>query len=72
MEDEQREVQAGGIVVIAANKPHRFINSGNTLLRHIGCAARLDKVEDAEASISRVTADQLEAVRSAASSRGLS
>ena len=35
MEDEPREVQAGGIVVIAANKPHRFINSGDTLLRQI-------------------------------------
>ena len=33
--DEQREVKAGGIVVIPANVSHRFVNSGNTLLRHI-------------------------------------
>jgi len=33
--DEQREVKAGGIVVIPANTPHRFVNSGNTLLRQI-------------------------------------
>jgi uncharacterized cupin superfamily protein len=28
--DETREVKAGGIVVIPANTPHRFVNSGNT------------------------------------------
>jgi mannose-6-phosphate isomerase-like protein (cupin superfamily) len=33
--DEQREVQAGGIVVIPAETPHRFVNSGNTVLRQI-------------------------------------
>jgi mannose-6-phosphate isomerase-like protein (cupin superfamily) len=33
--DEQREVKAGGIVVIPANTPHRFVNSGNALLRQI-------------------------------------
>jgi mannose-6-phosphate isomerase-like protein (cupin superfamily) len=33
--DETREVKAGGIVVIPANTPHRFVNSGNTLLRQI-------------------------------------
>jgi mannose-6-phosphate isomerase-like protein (cupin superfamily) len=33
--DEQREVKAGGIVVIPADTPHRFVNSGNTLLRQI-------------------------------------
>ncbi len=33
--DETREVRAGAIVVIPANAPHRFINSGNTPLRHI-------------------------------------
>ena len=33
--EEQREVQAGGIVVIPANTPHRFVNSGATLLRQI-------------------------------------
>src|SRR6266404_2408043 len=33
--DEQREVKAGGIVVIPANVSHRFVNSGNTLLRQI-------------------------------------
>ncbi len=33
--DETREVNAGGIVVIPANTPHRFINSGETILRQI-------------------------------------
>jgi mannose-6-phosphate isomerase-like protein (cupin superfamily) len=33
--DEEREVQAGGIVVIPAECPHRFVNSGGTLLRQI-------------------------------------
>ena len=33
--EEQREVNAGGIVVIPAGTPHRFVNSGDTLLRQI-------------------------------------
>ena len=33
--DEQREVKPGDIVVIPANTPHRFVNSGNTVLRQI-------------------------------------
>jgi mannose-6-phosphate isomerase-like protein (cupin superfamily) len=33
--DEEREVKAGGIVVIPAHTPHRFVNSGNTTLRQI-------------------------------------
>ena len=33
--DEQREVKAGGIVVIPADTPHRFVNSGDTTLRQI-------------------------------------
>jgi mannose-6-phosphate isomerase-like protein (cupin superfamily) len=33
--DEQREVKAGGIVVIPADTPHRFLNSGATTLRQI-------------------------------------
>jgi mannose-6-phosphate isomerase-like protein (cupin superfamily) len=33
--DEQREVKAGGIVVIPAETPHRFVNSGDTTLRQI-------------------------------------
>jgi len=33
--EEQREVKAGGIVVIPANTPHRFVNSGDTTLRQI-------------------------------------
>jgi mannose-6-phosphate isomerase-like protein (cupin superfamily) len=33
--DEEREVQAGGIAVIPANTPHRFVNSGNGILRQI-------------------------------------
>lgn len=31
--DEEREVQAGGIVVIPAGTPHRFVNTGDTNLR---------------------------------------
>ena len=33
--DEQREVKAGGIVVIPAGTHHRFVNSGETILRQI-------------------------------------
>jgi mannose-6-phosphate isomerase-like protein (cupin superfamily) len=33
--DEERDVTAGGIIVIPANTPHRFINSGETMLRQI-------------------------------------
>ena len=33
--DEQREVQAGGMVVIPANTPHRSANSGTTSIRRI-------------------------------------
>ena len=33
--DEQREVDSGGIAVIPAGTPHRFVNSGNTTLRQI-------------------------------------
>ena len=33
--DETCEVTAGGIVVIPANTPHRFINSGDMTLRQI-------------------------------------
>jgi quercetin dioxygenase-like cupin family protein len=33
--NETREVKAGGIVVIPANTPHRFVNSGDSLLRQI-------------------------------------
>ncbi|MEP7072242.1 MAG: cupin domain-containing protein [Verrucomicrobiota bacterium] len=33
--EETREVHAGGIVVIPANTPHRFVNSGTTELRQI-------------------------------------
>src|SRR5438094_3475352 len=33
--DDTREVKSGGIVVIPANTPHRFVNSGNTILRQI-------------------------------------
>jgi quercetin dioxygenase-like cupin family protein len=32
---EQREVKAGGIVVIPAGTPHRFVNSGDRVLRQI-------------------------------------
>ena len=33
--DQTREVKTGGIVVIPANTPHRFVNSGETPLRQI-------------------------------------
>jgi len=33
--DETREVDAGAIAVIPANTPHRFVNSGDTILRQI-------------------------------------
>src|SRR4029077_9011435 len=32
---EQREVNAGGIAVIPANTPHRFVNAGSDVLRQI-------------------------------------
>jgi mannose-6-phosphate isomerase-like protein (cupin superfamily) len=33
--DETQEVEAGGIVVIPAQTPHRFVNSGDGVLRQI-------------------------------------
>ncbi len=33
--DETRKVKAGGIVVIPAETPHRFVNSGDSILRQI-------------------------------------
>jgi len=33
--DQTHEVNAGDIVVIPATTPHRFVNSGNTVLRQI-------------------------------------
>ena len=33
--DETRAVKAGGVVVIPAGAPHRFVNSGATTLRQI-------------------------------------
>jgi mannose-6-phosphate isomerase-like protein (cupin superfamily) len=33
--NKQREVKAGEIVVIPENTPHRFVNSGDTVLRQI-------------------------------------
>ena len=33
--DETREVKAGGIVVIPSNTPHRFVNSGDSVLKQI-------------------------------------
>lgn len=37
--DDTREVNAGSIVVIPANTPHRFVNSGCGVLRQIGIHA---------------------------------
>jgi mannose-6-phosphate isomerase-like protein (cupin superfamily) len=33
--NEERQVKAGAIVVIPAGTPHRFVNSGQTILRQI-------------------------------------
>ena len=33
--DEMREAKGGDIAVIPANTPHRFVNSGKTVLRQI-------------------------------------
>jgi len=33
--DERREVSAGAIAVVPENTPHRFFNSGSTILRQI-------------------------------------
>ena len=33
--DETREVKAGAVVVIPVDTPHRFINSGDAILRQI-------------------------------------
>jgi len=33
--NETRAVQAGGIVVIPAHTPHKFVNSGNSVLKQI-------------------------------------
>jgi len=35
LDDETRDTQAGAIVVVPANTPHRFVNSGETMLRQI-------------------------------------
>jgi quercetin dioxygenase-like cupin family protein len=35
VDDDTREVRAGAIVVIPANTPHRFVNSGDQTLRQI-------------------------------------
>jgi len=43
--DEQREVKAGGIVVIPANTSHRFVNSGTTILRQLDIHASLRFVQ---------------------------
>ena len=33
--EETRKMEAGGVVVIPANTPHRFVNSGDAILRQI-------------------------------------
>jgi len=33
--DETREVKAGGIAIVPANTPHRFVNCGDAVLRQI-------------------------------------
>ena len=43
--DEEREVQAGGIAVIPPNTPHRFVNSGDGILRQIDIHASPNSVQ---------------------------
>ena len=43
--NEQREVKAGGIVVIPAHTPHRFVNSGDQTLRQIDIHASPDFIQ---------------------------
>jgi quercetin dioxygenase-like cupin family protein len=43
--DEEREVGAGGIAVIPANTPHRFVNSGNSVLRQIDIHASSEFIQ---------------------------
>ena len=33
--DETREASAGDIAIVPANTPHRFVNSGDTVLRQV-------------------------------------
>ena len=43
--DDTREVNAGNIVVIPANTPHRFVNSGVDVLRQIDIHASPEFVQ---------------------------
>ena len=43
--DEHREVAAGGVAVIPANTPHRFVNSGDTILRQIDVHATANFIQ---------------------------
>jgi mannose-6-phosphate isomerase-like protein (cupin superfamily) len=43
--DETREMKAGAIAVVPANTPHRFVNSGNTILRQIDVHASLQFIQ---------------------------
>ncbi len=43
--NEEREVPAGAIAVIPANTPHRFVNSGDTVLRQIDIHASPDFIQ---------------------------
>ena len=43
--DEEREVRSGGIAVIPANTPHRFVNSGDTILRQVDIHASPDFIQ---------------------------
>jgi quercetin dioxygenase-like cupin family protein len=44
--EEQREVQAGDIIAIPAGTPHKFVNSGETVLRQIDIHAHPEFVTE--------------------------
>jgi quercetin dioxygenase-like cupin family protein len=43
--DETREVKAGAIAVVPANTPHRFVNTGSSLLRQLDIHASSEFIQ---------------------------